>query len=231
LTSIRALSEILFADPEIERAQRIKFLGIIIKESERLTRLINQVLDLAKLESGNAEWHSSEVNLKELIEEAAAAVGPVMAENRVTLTLDLPLTVRAVTADRDRLTQVLLNLISNAVKFCDRGAGQITIALRELPGALQVDVADNGPGIPRQQQELIFEKFRQGGDPMTEKPQGTGLGLPISRQIVSHLGGRLWVQSEPGRGATFSFTVPLARTEAGVAPDFLPELKPTGAVI
>jgi hypothetical protein len=231
LTSIRALSEILFADPEIESGQRIKFLGIIIKESERLTRLINQVLDLAKLESGNAEWHSSEVNLKELIEEAAAAVGPVMAENRVKLTLDLPQSVRAVTADRDRLTQVLLNLISNAVKFCDRQAGQITIALRELTGALQVDVADNGPGIPRQQQDLIFEKFRQGGDSLTEKPQGTGLGLPISRQIVTHLGGRLWVQSEPGRGATFSFTVPLARTAAGVTADLSPELKTSGAVI
>ncbi len=227
LTSIRALSEILYDDPEVDRAQRVKFLGIIIKESERLTRLINQVLDLAKIESGNAEWHSAELDLKELIEEAAAAVSPVMAEHHIALTLCLPDRVPPITADRDRLMQVMLNLLSNAVKFCDKRAGRITIALSKQPDALRVDVVDNGPGVRREDQDLIFQKFRQVGETLTEKPHGTGLGLPISRQIVQHFGGRLWVESEAGRGATFSFTMPLERV-ADKATSFAGDLKAAG---
>jgi Na+/proline symporter/nitrogen-specific signal transduction histidine kinase len=210
LTSIRALSEILFDEPDLDAAQRTKFLGIIIKESERLTRLINQVLDLAKLESGNAQWHASEVDMRELIEEAAAAVAPVMAENRVDFSLHLPPAVPPVMVDRDRVVQVMLNLLSNAVKFCDGNAGRISITLSPLPDALRVDVADNGTGVRPEDQEVIFEKFRQVGNTLTAKPRGTGLGLPISREIVHREGGRLWVESAPGRGATFSFTLPLA---------------------
>jgi Na+/proline symporter/nitrogen-specific signal transduction histidine kinase len=212
LTSIRALSEILHQDPELDSAQRVRFLDIIIKESERLTRLINQVLDLAKIESGSAEWHTSELDLKEVINDALGATSELVRENRASLTVNLPGSVPLVTADRDRLMQVLLNLISNAVKFCDRERGRVSITLSEEAHALRVDVADNGEGIRREDQETIFEKFRQVGDTLTEKPRGTGLGLPISRQIVTHFGGRLWVNSEPGHGATFSFTVPLVRT-------------------
>ncbi len=229
LTSIRALSEILYDDPQLDGAQRTKFLGIIIKESERLTRLINQVLDLAKIESGNAEWHSSEIDLKELVEEAAATVQPVTIEQGVVLTLDLPASVPPVTADRDRLMQVVLNLISNAVKFCDKRAGRINVKVALQREALRVDVADNGAGIRREDQEVIFEKFRQVGDMLTEKPHGTGLGLPISRKIVMHFGGRLWVESVPGHGAVFSFTVPLRPAAAGVdAARRAGDLKPAG---
>ena len=210
LTSIRALSEILFDDPDLDAAQRTRFLGIIIKESERLTRLINQVLDLAKLESGSAEWHSTPIDLKELVEEAAAAVAPVMTENRVAFSLEVPDAVPPVNADRDRLVQVMLNLLSNAVKFCDRTAGRISITLAVEEAALRVDVADNGPGVRREDRDIIFEKFRQVGDTLAGKPRGTGLGLPISREIVRHFGGRLWLHSEPGNGAIFSFTVPFA---------------------
>jgi Na+/proline symporter/nitrogen-specific signal transduction histidine kinase len=218
LTSIRALSEILFANPTLEAAQRTRFLGIIIKETERLTRLINQVLDLAKLESESAKWQLVEIDMKELIEDAVDSVGQVLAENRISLTLDLPDRTPRIITDRDRLLQVLLNLISNAVKFCDRESGHIAISLTELPGALRVDVADNGVGIRREDQEVIFEKFHQSGDTLTEKPQGSGLGLAISRQIVTHLGGRLWVQSAPGIGATFCFTVPLRSGAASDTP-------------
>ncbi len=214
LTSIRALSEILFDDPDLDVAQRTRFLGIIIKESERLTRLINQVLDLAKLESGSAEWHSTPVDMKELVEEAAAAVAPVLAESGVDFSLALPDAVPPVTADRDRLVQVMLNLLSNAVKFCDRNAGRISITLSTEKDALRVDVADNGSGVRREDRELIFEKFRQVGDTRLGKPRGTGLGLPISREIVRHFGGRLWLHSESGTGAIFSFTVPLASKPA-----------------
>jgi len=208
LTSIRALSELLQAEPAMAEAKRSEFVSIIVKESERLTRLINQVLDLAKLESGGAEWHPADVDVKGLIEEAVSATGALLRENGVALGLDLPDNAPPVRADRDRLMQVMLNLISNAVKFCGRGAGRISITLRVLPRALQVEVSDNGAGIALADHDLIFEKFRQVGDPLTGKPQGTGLGLPISRQIVQHFGGKLWVESQPGQGATFSFTLP-----------------------
>lgn len=209
LTSIRAFSEILRDNPTLEQDQRMQFISIIVKESERLTRLINQVLDLAKLESGNAEWHPAELDLNEVINNAVTTTSQLLRDNGVALNVDLPPAVPRVQADPDRLMQVMLNLISNAVKFCDRRQGRIDIGLRVLPDALQVDVRDNGPGVEPAHQELIFEKFRQVGDTLTEKPQGTGLGLPISRQIIQHLGGALWVSSRPGQGATFSFTLPL----------------------
>ncbi|MNX98869.1 Sensor histidine kinase MtrB [compost metagenome] len=214
LTSIRAFSEILNDNPELDPAQRARFVAIIVKESERLTRMINQVLDLAKLESGRAEWHTTALDLREVIEDALATTSQLLQEQGVELRLELPAQIPPVLADRDRLLQVLLNLISNAVKFCDREAGRIGIAVQVLPDALRVDVRDNGCGIDPADQQTIFEKFRQAGDNLTEKPQGTGLGLPISRQIVEHFGGRLWVQSARGQGATFSFTLPLGQANA-----------------
>jgi Na+/proline symporter/signal transduction histidine kinase len=217
LTSIRAFSEILHDNPELDPAQRARFVGIIVKESERLTRMINQVLDLAKLESGRAEWHAAALDLQEVIEDALATTSQLLQEQGVELRLDLPAQIPPVLADRDRLLQVLLNLISNAVKFCDREAGRIGIAVQVLPEALQVDVRDNGCGIDPADQQIIFEKFRQAGDNLTEKPQGTGLGLPISRQIIEHFGGRLWVQSVRGQGATFSFTLPLGQANAAAS--------------
>jgi Na+/proline symporter/signal transduction histidine kinase len=210
LTSIRAFSEILLEDPKTDLESRKKFLAIIVKETERLTRLINQVLDLAKIESGNAEWHTAEVDMREVIEESLAATSSLFADKRVRLERRLAAEVPRVRADRDRLIQVMLNLLSNAVKFCEEDRGRVQVRLTVDGDAVRVDVEDNGPGIARADQRTIFEKFRQVGDTMTAKPQGTGLGLPISRQIVEHFGGRLWVESSPGKGATFSFTMPLS---------------------
>ena len=211
LTSIRAFSEILLEDPKTNLANRKKFLAIIVKETERLTRLINQVLDMAKIESGNAEWHTAEIDLHEVIEESIAATSSLFGDKRIGLSKALAEVVPEVKADRDRLIQVMLNLLSNAVKFCEEDRGHVTVRLSVDANAVRVDVEDNGPGISEQDQRTIFEKFRQVGDTMTAKPQGTGLGLPISRQIVEHFGGRLWVESSPGAGATFSFTLPLNR--------------------
>ncbi len=209
LTSIRAFSEILRDDPKIDLLERKKFLAIIVREAERLTRLINQVLDLAKIESGNAEWHTADIDLHEVIEESAAATSSLFSDKRIGLHMALSGNVPTVRADRDRLIQVMLNLLSNAVKFCEAERGRVRVALSVEGGEVRVDVEDNGTGISEADQRTIFEKFRQVGDTMTAKPQGTGLGLPISRQIIEHFGGRLWVSSDLGKGATFSFTLPL----------------------
>jgi signal transduction histidine kinase len=112
--------------------------------------------------------------------------------------------------------QVLINLLSNAVKFSPASVGRVEVRLGAVRGALRVDVRDNGPGIDPAHHETIFEKFRRAGDAEAGKPAGTGLGLPISRRIVEHFGGRLWVESVPGRGATFSFVLPLEVPSAGV---------------
>lgn len=208
LTSIRAFSEMLLEDPRIDLAERRRFLGIIVGETERLTRLINQILDLAKLESGRAEWRDQEVDLAALIRDCAESMGAVYRDKGVALTLELVDPAPVVLADRDRLTQVVINLLSNAQKFVAAGSGRVAVRLECLGGEVRVAVADNGPGIRPEEHGMVFEKFRQGGSVLTEKPGGTGLGLPISRQIVEHLGGRLWVESEPGQGAAFFFTLP-----------------------
>ena len=208
LTSIRAFSQILFNDPDTDLPRRKEFLGIIVNESERLTRLINDVLDLAKLESGRAKWQVTTLDLHEIIAEAVAATGQLFRERAIDIETRIATEKAAVKADRDRVMQVLINLLSNAAKFSQSGEGRVEVALRRLDGFFQVDVADNGPGVATEEQEFIFEKFRQAGDTLTAKPQGTGLGLPISRQIVEYFGGRLWVRSIPGAGATFSFTLP-----------------------
>ncbi|MBW8907324.1 MAG: histidine kinase [Betaproteobacteria bacterium] len=208
LTSIRAFTQILLEHPDVEAGERNRFLGIITKETERLTRLINQVLDLSKIESGKAEWRESEVDMRTLIGDAVTGMSQVFEESRVKVELELPETVRPVRADVDRIIQVLLNLLANAVKFCEPGRGRIRVALRDEGGALRVEVRDNGPGIDVTDQELIFDKFRQAGDTLTAKPHGSGLGLHISRQIVEHFGGRMWVDSRRGEGACFAFTLP-----------------------
>lgn len=209
LTSIRALSEMLYDDPRIELEQRHRFLGIIVTESERLTRLINQILDLAKLESGRAEWASEPVDVGDVARQAMASLQALFDEKTIRLAGELPVSGPWVIADRDRLMQVLVNLLSNAVKFAPAGQGAVRLRVSSNDYEVRIEVADNGPGLSAEECNLIFEKFRQGGDTMTAKPQGTGLGLPISRQIVEHFGGKLWVESRPGAGACFIFTVPL----------------------
>jgi len=216
LTSIRAFSEILHDNANLEPARRDQFVGIILKESERLTRLINQVLDLSKIESGNMEWFLSEIDLKEVIEEAITTTEQLFEEKNIQLELSLPDQVPSLVADHDRIMQVLLNLLSNAIKFCNHEAGRVGLVLHVEPDTLQVDVSDNGQGVGLEDQEIIFDKFRQVGDTLTEKPHGTGLGLPICRHIITHFGGELWVESEPGQGAIFSFTLPFNSAQSSV---------------
>jgi Na+/proline symporter/signal transduction histidine kinase len=225
LTSIRAFSEILNDNPQLDGEQRAKFLGIVIKESERLTRLINQVLDLSKIESGNAEWHSTQIDMREVIEDSVTAVSQLFKDSGIELDVRMPQEVPPIVADRDRLMQVMLNLLSNAAKFCARPSARVAVALVREGRFLRVDVSDNGVGIGQADQDVIFEKFRQVGDTLTQKPKGSGLGLAISRQIIDHFGGRLWVQSQLGAGSTFSFTVPLDSRHEARAPAPEPERK------
>ncbi len=214
LTSIRALSEMLHEDPELELTQRTRFLGIIVSETERLTRLINQVLDMAKLESGRAEWVTGVVQVDEVVAESMAALEPLYRDKGVRLSANIAPDLPPVLADRDRLMQVVVNLLSNAVKFVAAQAGVVRVEVSAGQGMVRVAVADNGPGLTEPECRSVFEKFRQGGNTLTDKPQGTGLGLPISRQIVEHFGGKLSVESAPGAGATFIFTVPAQGSEA-----------------
>ena len=208
LTSIRAFAELMRDDPAMETAQRQQFLGLVVVEAERLSRLVNQVLDMARIESGHAEWHSDDIDLPALLQQAVLSTAELFRERGAVVTLHQPAAVPMLRADADRLLQVVLNLLSNAVKFVPQGHGRVEVRLSVQPGALRVEVQDNGPGVPLSQQALVFERFRQGGD-AANRPQGTGLGLPISRQIVEHFGGRLWLKSEPGQGACFGFDIPL----------------------
>ena len=187
-------------------------------ETERLTRLVNQVLDMAKIESGHAEWHNTEVDLIALVAQAAQTVQELLHERGATLALRLPTHVPPLRADQDRLMQVLMNLLSNAAKFVPAQGGQVELRLTADDREVTVEVQDNGPGVPEVQRALIFEKFRQGGDAWN-RPQGTGLGLPISRQIVEHFGGRMELRPDTGEGACFAFTLPLEpRPAAAPAP-------------
>ena len=213
LTSIRAFSEMLHEDPELDLADRTRFLGIIVNEAERLTRLINQILDMAKLESGRAEWTAADVDLGEVAREAMASLGQLFRDKGVALESEIPAHGPVVLADRDRMTQVMINLLSNAVKFVPGATGRVKVRVTADGRQVRVEVEDNGPGLSAEECLVIFEKFRQGGNAMTDKPQGTGLGLPISRQIVEYFGGNLWVESRPGAGARFIFTVPLPAPE------------------
>ncbi|MDR2188744.1 MAG: sensor histidine kinase [Azonexus sp.] len=213
LTSIRALSEMLHEDPEIEAADRTRFLSIIVNEAERLTRLINQILDMAKLESGRAEWATSEFDFGQLAREAMDSLYQLFREKNVALDYDVPEHGPLVLADRDRLMQVMINLLSNAVKFVAGDDGRVVVKVSAADGLARMAVTDNGPGLTAEECSVVFEKFRQGGNTMTDKPQGTGLGLPISRQIVEYFGGNLGVESQPGQGASFFFTVPLLAPE------------------
>jgi Na+/proline symporter/nitrogen-specific signal transduction histidine kinase len=204
LASIRAFSEILHDDPDVELQQRRRFLGIIVSETERLSRLVNQVLDLAKIESGRADWLSERVDLSHLINAATEATGQLFSERGARVICDLPDRPCIVNVDRDRLMQVLVNLLSNAVKFAPPQEGIVRIRLDAGAASCRVSVSDNGPGIAEADQAHIFEKFHQGSGG-GEKPVGTGLGLPISREIIERLGGRIWVDSRPENGATFTF--------------------------
>jgi PAS domain S-box-containing protein len=227
LTSIKSFSEILLTYDEDRETQK-EFLNIIMEESDRLTRLINDFLDLSKIESGRMQWETVELSVPEVIKTAMNATQALAAKNNLEVKVEVSPNLPTIMCDRDRLVQVVTNLLSNAIKFTPE-EGKIEVKARmcergksgEKADMVLVSVTDSGIGIDPKDQKSIFEKFKQVGDTLTDKPKGTGLGLPICKEIIEHYGGRLWVESKLGKGSTFFFTLPLApaaeaeATEAG----------------
>ncbi|HEX9021526.1 MAG TPA: HAMP domain-containing sensor histidine kinase [Nitrospirota bacterium] len=211
ITSIKAFAELIMMKPQMPAEKRGKLLSIINNETTRLTRLINDFLDLTRIEAGKLSWHIDRLSLDDIVQRSVACIQS-LADNKslnITTRIDGPLP--PLYGDRDRLIQVLTNILSNSIKFTPQG-GRINIALRreETPKPqIVVDVSDTGVGIRESDLKLIFEKFRRSGDALTNTTEGTGLGLAITRQIVEYHGGEIWAASRPGEGSMFTFTLPL----------------------
>ncbi|MFN9859850.1 MAG: ATP-binding protein [Pseudanabaena sp.] len=196
-------------DKKVKRSVRqiSENIEIIVSEGTRLTKLINEVLDIAKIESGKMQWNMNTLSITEVIDRAFSATSALFEQKGLVPIREIAPDLPNIYGDKDRLIQVVINLISNAVKFTEKGS--ITCRVKHNHQSITVSVADQGVGITESDQPKVFEKFKQVGDTLTDKPQGTGLGLPISREIIEYHGGRIWVESELGKGSTLSFTLPV----------------------
>ncbi len=202
------------SDPKTEKTvnQINENLQVVISEGERLTHLINDVLDLAKIEAGRMEWNQENVSLAEVAERAISATTSLFEQKNIELVKKIDENIPEITGDPDKLIQVVINLFSNAVKFTENG--NVTCKVSAKDDEVIVSVSDTGIGIAQEDYGTVFEQFKQvGGDTLTDKPKGTGLGLPICKEIVEHHGGRIWVESEVGKGSTFSFAIPFIPSE------------------
>jgi signal transduction histidine kinase len=177
------------------------------RNGKHLLGLINDVLDLSKIEAGQLTLALADYNLKEVVHSVFSAVESLAQEKKLQLRIDLPSDLPPGRGDERRLTQVLLNLVGNAIKFTDEG--EVAIKASATNGAYTLCVRDTGPGISEADQAKIFEEFQQADSSATKKKGGTGLGLSIARRIVELHGGKIWVESEIGKGATFSITLPV----------------------
>ena len=197
LTSIRAFAEILKNTPDLPAEKQQHFLDVIVRESERLSRLIEEILDLARLESGRMTLKPQAVDLVAALRQSVESVTRLYEERNVLLELQIATDSAWVSADIDRLQQVLINLLDNARKFAAEDQPSVIVRLNSNQESYRLSVEDNGVGIPENQRDLVFEKFHQVERGNTEqplgRPRGTGLGLPICRGILTHLGGKLWV--------------------------------------
>ncbi|MDZ7879076.1 MAG: sensor histidine kinase [Saprospiraceae bacterium] len=212
MTSIKALSKILMDNPDIPKDQHNEFLEIIVLETERITRLINQVLDIEKIQFNAYEWKNEPFNLTELTNRIYKGFQPVLDEKNIQHTfktrLEQPVLIKG---DEDRINQVIVNLMSNALKFTNTEEGDLGISLESENGSAVLKITDNGNGIAEEKQSMIFERFTQLYDPTQGKPTGSGLGLFITKQIVTHHKGTIEVESEVGKGATFVVKLPMAK--------------------
>ncbi|HLO51072.1 MAG TPA: ATP-binding protein [Kamptonema sp.] len=200
-------------DKKVQRA--VKQVGdnlqIIITEGKRLTDLINDLLDVAKMEAGKIDWKMEPMRVDDLIDRAIAATSALFENKGLEPIKEIDEELPEFMGDKDKLIQVMINLISNSIKFTDKGS--VTCKASKIANEIKISVIDTGMGIAESDQPKVFEKFKQVGDTLTDKPKGTGLGLPICKQIVEHHGGKIWVESELGKGSKFSFTLPLTAAE------------------
>ncbi|MCX8034309.1 MAG: ATP-binding protein [Thermodesulfovibrio sp.] len=184
---------------------------IIRSEGDRITSLINDILDISKLESGTLRWNFEEISIEEVIFDAYRALSALFEQREIQFKHEIQPYLPKIHADKERLIQVMINLLSNALKFTEKGYIACKAELRNKE--ILVSVEDTGIGIPESDIDKIFEKFKQVGDIMRDKPKGTGLGLPISKHIIEAHGGKIWVSSQVGKGSIFNFTVPLKNRE------------------
>jgi Na+/proline symporter/signal transduction histidine kinase len=209
LTSIQSIAEILRDYPDTGKNEREKFLEIMINEIKRLARLINQILDFQKIEAGRLDWRITPLDMGQVIQNAIDATRQLVVDKSLLLTANMPQQVPTITGDQDQLMQVMVNVISNAVKFCAPHTGQIHISLKHQYNMLVVSIEDNGIGISQEDQQEIFKQFTQISPPGLGRPQGSGLGLAITKRIMEFHAGTIRVQSEMGKGSCFTLTLPI----------------------
>jgi signal transduction histidine kinase len=207
LTSIQSFSEILLRYDVTDEEKRKRFVRIIFEEANRLTRMINELLDLSKIEAGRLDLELEPVNLGEVVSRAVTATGPLFAPNGVWVVTEVEPGLPPVRAHTDRLLQVLTNLLGNATKFAPPGS-TVRIKARRRGAFALISVSDEGSGIDPRMLREVFNRYTQLRDPGKKQPMGTGLGLAICRDLVEMFGGYIWVESAPGQGATFYFTLP-----------------------
>jgi signal transduction histidine kinase len=177
------------------------------RNGRHLLGLINDVLDLSKIEAGQVILALSDYSLKNVMQTAFSAVEPLAKEKKIALKIDIAPELQQGRGDERRLTQVLLNLVGNAIKFTD--SGEVSIKGSSANGSFTVAVHDTGPGISEADQAKLFQEFQQADNAITRKKGGTGLGLAISKRIIEMHGGKIWVEPVVGQGSTFSFTLPV----------------------
>jgi two-component system phosphate regulon sensor histidine kinase PhoR len=208
VSSIRGYAETLLNGAMQNRKRNREFIEIIHKDSERLCKLINDLLDLSRIESSRMQMNFQSVDLSSIVKRCASIMGKQVQEKQIQLELDIPETIPMVKADEARLSQVILNLLDNAVRYTQT-AGRIKISVSAKDTLVQVDVSDTGIGIPEKDLPRIFERFYRVDKARSIETGGTGLGLSIVKHIVQAHKGNTWVQSDLGKGSTFSFTIPL----------------------
>jgi len=206
ITSIKAAADLLTAPPAKESKTADSLISSIARNTQRLQGLVQELLDLARLQRGEATLSREPWDLKTIVRESAAAIEPLAGGKEQALEVETPSSPCPVLADRGRLEQALMNLLSNSCKFTPRH-GHIKATLQDMGQEYLVSVADDGPGIPLAEQSQIFERFYSNSHAPGEKT-GAGLGLAIAKTVVELHGGRIWVKSQGGRGSTFFFTLP-----------------------
>ncbi|MBU1209501.1 MAG: cell wall metabolism sensor histidine kinase WalK, partial [Proteobacteria bacterium] len=180
---------------------------IIARESERLIGMVNSILDLAKMEAGMMVFHFNPTDMMPLIHQAIAEIKPLALGKEIHLQMENPQSLPEIKMDRERILQVLRNFIGNAIKFTPKG-GQVTVSAVPKEGTLEVCVQDTGPGIPKENLTIIFEKFQQDPLQRSNLMKGSGLGLAIAKHIITAHGGKVWAESGTGQGSSFFFVLP-----------------------